>query len=54
MVSQKTRLKGPVVAVRARGIRERIVKGRSLFRMFLSLAQFSRLALNYLASQRRK
>lgn len=54
MVNQGTEPEGPVVAVTARGIRESIVKGRSLFQMFLYVARFSQLALKYLARRRRK
>ncbi|KAK4776050.1 hypothetical protein SAY87_024011 [Trapa incisa] len=54
MVNQEADHKGPVVAVTARNIRDYIVKGRSLFQMFLSLARFSRIAFNYLTAQRKK
>ncbi|KAE9608742.1 hypothetical protein Lal_00020527 [Lupinus albus] len=43
---------GPVVATTARGIREGIVKGRSMLQMFFTLIQFSKFALNYITGRR--
>lgn len=50
----RTDTSGPLLARTARGVREGIVKGRAMFGMFLSLIQFSRLALNYLAGRRKR
>ncbi|CAL0319646.1 unnamed protein product [Lupinus luteus] len=43
---------GPVVATTARGIREGIVKGRSMLQMFFTLTRFSKVALNYITRSR--
>ncbi|KAF8377238.1 hypothetical protein HHK36_030612 [Tetracentron sinense] len=44
----------PVVARTARGLREGIVKGRSILQIFFTLTQFSRVALNYFSARGRK
>ncbi|KAI6699684.1 hypothetical protein NL676_014008 [Syzygium grande] len=42
---QETEPKGPALARTAKGLREGIVKGRSLLQMLLTLTQFSRLTI---------
>ncbi|XP_022949654.1 uncharacterized protein LOC111452981 isoform X1 [Cucurbita moschata] len=44
----------PVLAKRARDIKGGIVKGRSIFQLFLSLTRFSRLALNHFSKRGKK
>ncbi|KAF7840014.1 uncharacterized protein G2W53_008496 [Senna tora] len=43
----------PVVARSARGMREGIVKGRTILQMFFTLTRFSRFALNYITRGRK-
>ncbi|XP_043697844.1 uncharacterized protein LOC122648688 [Telopea speciosissima] len=52
--NQRTQRMEPVLARTARGLREGIVKGRSLFQIILSLTRFSRLALNYFGARGQK
>jgi len=40
-----------VVARSARGVREGIIKGRSMLKMFFSLAQFSSFALKFITGR---
>ncbi|GAV66522.1 hypothetical protein CFOL_v3_10032 [Cephalotus follicularis] len=54
VTSLQTDAGGPVLARTARGIREGIVRGRSLLRVFFTLTRFSKLALNYLAKQAKR
>ncbi|XP_022752266.1 uncharacterized protein LOC111301001 [Durio zibethinus] len=49
--NQKTEVSGPVLARTARIIREGIVKCRAIFQIFFTLSRFSRMALNYFATQ---
>ncbi|XP_030461891.1 uncharacterized protein LOC115681924 [Syzygium oleosum] len=51
---QETEPKGPALARTAKGLREGIVKGRSLLQMLLTLTRFSRLALNYIAGKAKR
>ncbi|XP_004142034.1 uncharacterized protein LOC101204218 isoform X1 [Cucumis sativus] len=44
----------PVLAKRAKDIKEGILKGRSIFQLFLSLTRFSGLALNYFSKRGKK
>ncbi|KAI8536080.1 hypothetical protein RHMOL_Rhmol10G0228300 [Rhododendron molle] len=44
----------PMVAKTARGTREAIVKGRSIFQNFCALIRFSRLAFNYFSSRSKR
>ncbi|XP_022132479.1 uncharacterized protein LOC111005326 isoform X2 [Momordica charantia] len=54
VTSPKVGAAEPVLAKRARGIKEGIVKGRSIFKLFLTLTRFSGLALNYLTGRGKK
>lgn len=45
---------GPALARTARGMREGIVKGRSILQIFFTIIQFSRMAFNYFAKQNKK
>ncbi|XP_044470687.1 uncharacterized protein LOC123199705 isoform X2 [Mangifera indica] len=54
VVSQNPEAGGPVLARTARGLREGIVKGRMILKMFFTLTQISRMALNYFASHAKK
>lgn len=53
-MSQNPEAGGPVLARTARGLREGIVKGRMILKMFFTLTQISRMALNYFASHAKK
>ncbi|KAL4644102.1 hypothetical protein ACB092_02G139700 [Castanea dentata] len=54
VASLKTETTVPVLARTARGIREGVVKGRSILQMFFTLVQFSRLALNYFTNRAKR
>ncbi|CAL1380135.1 unnamed protein product [Linum trigynum] len=54
VASLATRNEAPAVARTARGLKEGIVKGRSLFQLFLTLTSFTRLALSYFAKRAKK
>ncbi|KAJ6678055.1 TRANSMEMBRANE PROTEIN [Salix viminalis] len=45
---------GPELARTARGMREGIVKGRSILQIFFTIIQFSRMAFNYFAKRNKK
>ncbi|CAN1324408.1 hypothetical protein LINPERPRIM_LOCUS33084 [Linum perenne] len=49
-----TKKEEPGLARSARGLKEGIVKGRSLFQLFLTLASFTRLALGYFAKRAKR
>ncbi|KAM7513677.1 hypothetical protein LguiA_003260 [Lonicera macranthoides] len=51
VVPMETKTAGPVLARTARGIREGIVKGRSILQIFFTFTRFSRMALNYFSSR---
>ncbi|KAG9151756.1 hypothetical protein Leryth_002031 [Lithospermum erythrorhizon] len=43
----------PVVAKTARGIRESVIKGRSILQMLITVSRFSGVVLNYLRSRKK-
>ncbi|KAJ9177679.1 hypothetical protein P3X46_012871 [Hevea brasiliensis] len=51
VTSPKTETGGPALARSARGMRESIVKGRSILQMFFTIVHFSRMAFNYFAKR---
>lgn len=53
-MSQRIGPTSPQLARTARDIREGIVQGRAILRMFFTLTQFSRMALNYFANRAKK
>ncbi|KAK4585414.1 hypothetical protein RGQ29_022893 [Quercus rubra] len=54
VASPKTETTVPVLARTARGIREGVVKGRSILQIFFTLVRFSRLALNYFTKRAKR
>lgn len=51
LANQKIEAADPLLARTARGIKEGIVKGRSLFQLFFTLTRFSKMAFNYFATR---
>ncbi|CAN1224517.1 hypothetical protein LINGRAPRIM_LOCUS884, partial [Linum grandiflorum] len=49
-----TKKQEPALAHSARGLKDGVVKGRSLFQLFLTLASFIRLALGYFAKRAKR
>ncbi|XP_017969911.1 PREDICTED: uncharacterized protein LOC18611668 isoform X1 [Theobroma cacao] len=54
VANQKTEVSGPVIARTARSMRQGIVKGRAVLKIFFTLTQFSRMAINYFASRHKR
>ncbi|KAL1207903.1 hypothetical protein V5N11_029601 [Cardamine amara subsp. amara] len=51
MYQTKTKEKEPMVAKKARSLKEGIVKGRSLWQLFFTITRFSKIATSYFAKQ---
>ncbi|XP_048335252.2 uncharacterized protein LOC107425472 isoform X1 [Ziziphus jujuba] len=54
IANRENEVEEPVVAKTARGIKNGIVKGRSIWKMFFTLTRFSRMALNYFSSRSKR
>uniref|UniRef100_A0A2N9ETV4 Transmembrane protein n=1 Tax=Fagus sylvatica TaxID=28930 RepID=A0A2N9ETV4_FAGSY len=54
VASPKTKATVPVLARTARGIREGVVKGRTIMQTFFTLFRFSKLALNYFTNRAKR